>query len=69
MSTTYENKWFASYGVDGIKNIQSLIATNYERNPYWWVNLGTDYNIATVKIYSRDEGKNSRGEIQDIKVY
>ena len=54
----------SSHGVDGLIHNGSvhIIATNRERNLFWWVNLGKEYLVERVEIWNR---KDCCGELID----
>ncbi|XP_071179246.1 fucolectin-like isoform X2 [Mytilus edulis] len=51
-SSTYRRSRYPSRnGVDG--DLHSMIITNSETNPYWWVDLGGAFSVHHVEIWNR----------------
>ncbi|XP_063396549.1 uncharacterized protein LOC134681072 [Mytilus trossulus] len=51
-STLNHRRFDSRYGVDG--DLHSMVHTNAETNPYWWVDLGAAYSVHHVEIWNRN---------------
>ncbi|XP_052075154.1 uncharacterized protein LOC127712633 [Mytilus californianus] len=52
-------------GVDG--NLSSMFHTRLEKNPYWWVDLGSSFSVHHVEIWNRG-GRSYGNRLRELDV-
>ncbi|CAG2251619.1 unnamed protein product [Mytilus edulis] len=64
------NDYSSRNGVDGLfpTGDVHIIATNRERNPFWWVNLGREYLVERVEIWNRKDCCAERTRNMDVTI-
>ncbi len=64
------NTYPASFAVDGIlNNSNNFNHTDNELQPWWQVDLGSDYSVTEIKIYNRTGCSGCNGRIKNFKVF